>query len=150
MEADIIEMWVDLEQHIPKLIQQSQKHHQEECILQWKTAAIFRDRCIGCQSRGKSFEIEGWSTVPKEWSTQQKVLWPTVFPSKSLISVDTCYSNIERGVLGIFHWLEKYHHYCFAYKISLITGHKLLVALMKEDVVSLSHRLQRTLLRRYQ
>ena len=42
----------------------------------------------------------------------------------------TCrYSNIERGALGILHGLKKFHHYCFAREVLVITDHKQLVAI---------------------
>ena len=50
-----------------------QKYNQKRSdydILQWKTAAIPRDRCIGCKSRGKSCASKGWNVVPRKWGTQ--------------------------------------------------------------------------------
>ena len=52
------------------------------------------------------------------------------------------YSNIEREALGILHGLEKFHHYYFAKKVSIITNHKLLMIIFKKDVATLSQRLQ--------
>ena len=48
---------------------QSQKHYQEECnhgILQYKRAAIFRDRFFRCQSWIESSVGEGQNVVPME------------------------------------------------------------------------------------
>ena len=59
------------------------------------------------------------------------VIWPTAFAGKSLISAETWYSYIEE-VLGILHGLEKSNNYCFTCKVSVITDHKLLVAIFKE------------------
>ena len=51
-------------------------------------------------------------------------LQPTAFASKSLSSVQQCYSNIEHEALGILDGLEKLYHYCFAMKVCIITNHK--------------------------
>ena len=39
-----------------------------------------------------------------------------------------------------------FHHYCFAHRVGMITDHKSLVAIFKNDEASLSYRLQRILL----
>ena len=57
-----------------------------------------------------------------------------------------CYSNIEREALDILHALEKFHHYCFAHEVNIITNHKPLVAILEKDVTGLLHRLQEILL----
>ena len=71
---------------------------------------------------------------------------PTVaFTSKSLTGAETHYCAIEREALGILHGL-KFLHCCFTNEVSMITDHKLLVAIFKNDVVSLLIRLQRIVL----
>ena len=51
---------------------------------------------------------------------------PTAFASKSLLSAEEHYSNIECEAPGILHGLEKFHKYCFARDaLSLITSHLL-------------------------
>ena len=45
------------------------------------------------------------------------ILRPKAFGFKCLSGVETCYSNIERKALGIFHELQKFHHYCFAKEV---------------------------------
>ena len=40
-------------------------------------------------------------------------LCPVAFGSKSLLSAEQCYSNIECKVLGILDGLEKFHYLCF-------------------------------------
>ena len=62
---------------------------------------------------------------------------------QSLTSAETHYSNIEREVLNIQHGLGKFHHHCFACKVSVIIDHKLLVTKLKKDAASISDRLQR-------
>ena len=68
------------------------------------------------------------------------------FASKNLTNAETYYSNIEREELGILQVLENFHDYFFVQEVSMITDHKQLVAIVKRDVSSLSHRLQRILL----
>ena len=52
--------------------------------------------------------------------------------------------------MDILHGLEKFHHYCFAREVSIITDHKPLLAIFKKDVATLSHRIQCILLRIHQ
>ena len=54
-------------------------------------------------------------------------------------SAECQYSNIERQALGTLHGLEKFHHYCFACEVHVITDHEPLVAIMGRDVATLSH-----------
>ena len=133
---------MDMEQHISKPIWQSQEHHQEECnhgILQWKVTNLLGNKYAGCGSRRNVFWVLG-SETPNSVVLQQMA-----FASKSLSSAETCYSNIERETLGILHDLENFHHYCFTHKVNVITNHKLLVAILKKNVASQWHRLQRVL-----
>ena len=73
-------------------------------------------------------------------------LWPITFASKSLTGAEWRYSNIKWEVLGILHRLEKFHHYCFGREVLVITDHKLLVAMFKKDVPTLSQCIQHILL----
>ena len=70
------------------------------------------------------------------------ILRPITFASKRLSHAEKRYNNIERETLGILHGLEKFHQYCFAREMSIITDHKPLVAIFKKDVTALSQRLQ--------
>ena len=49
---------------------------------------------------------------------------PITVASKSLTGAEKKRSNIEREVLGILYGLEKFHHYCSAREVSIITDHK--------------------------
>ena len=75
---------------------------------------------------------------------------PIAFASKSLTSAEHRYSNIQREALGMLHGLEKFHHYCFARDVNVIKDHKPLVAIFKNDEVTLSQRIQCILLRIHQ
>ena len=78
------------------------------------------------------------------------IIRPITFASKSLLSAERRYSNIERETLGILHRLEKFHHYCFVREVKIITDHKLLVATSKKNVAMLSQRILQILLRIHQ
>ena len=54
-------------------------------------------------------------------ASDNAVLWPITFASKSLTSTENCYKKIERKVLGMLHDHKKFHHYCFAHEVSVIT-----------------------------
>ena len=75
------------------------------------------------------------------------ILHPTAFASKTLTGAEHRYSNVEREALGILHGIKKFHHYCFASEVYIITNHKLLVAIFKKDVAMLSQWLQCILLK---
>ena len=55
------------------------------------------------------------------------------FASKSLLGGEKRYSNMEWKALGILDSLKKFHHYCFTRKVSIITDHKPLVAILKKE-----------------
>ena len=75
---------------------------------------------------------------PRTEAAGNAVLWPITFASKSFTSMENHYNNIEQETLGILDGLEKIHHSCFAYEVSIVKDHKLLVAVFKKEVVSLS------------
>ena len=89
-------------------------------------------------------------SCPRDMAPDNNILQPIAFASKILPSVKKRYSNMEREALGIVHGLENFHHYCFVRKVSMITDHKLLVAIFKKDIATLSQRLQLILLRIHQ
>ena len=64
------------------------------------------------------------TTCQKDTVSDNTILHPISFASKSLTGAEYRYSNIEREALGILHGLEKFHHYCFARKVHIITNHK--------------------------
>ena len=79
------------------------------------------------------------TACPEDIAPDNTILRPIAFASKCLTSAEHRYSNTEREALGILHGLKKCHHYCFAREVSIIMDHKLLVAIFKEDVVTLLH-----------
>ena len=71
-------------------------------------------------------------TCQKDTVPDNNVLCSIAFASKILTGTEYRYSNIERETLGILHGLEKFHHYCFAREVHIITDHKPLVAILKK------------------
>ena len=69
------------------------------------------------------------TSCPRDKAPDNSILRPIAFVGKSLSSTEKRYSHIERVALGILHGLEKFHHYCFAREVSIITDHTLLVAI---------------------
>ena len=63
---------------------------------------------------------------------------PIAFTSITLSSMEIIYSDIERETLDILHRLKKFHNYHFAYEVSIIMDHKLLVAIFEKDVATVS------------
>ena len=74
-------------------------------------------------------------------------LCPIAFACKSFTGAEYRHRNIEREALGIIHGLKKFHHYCFAREVLIITDHKSLVAIFKKDVATLSQHIQCILLK---
>ena len=91
-------------------------------------------------------QLRDGMTCSKDAASDNTILRPTVFSSKSLTSAEQRYSNIKRKALGILHGLKKIHHYCFAMEVSIITNHKPLVAIFKKDVATLLQQIQCILL----
>ena len=87
------------------------------------------------------------TTCQKDTVPGNTILHPITFANKGLTGAGHRYSNIERAVLGILHGLEKFHHYCFAREVHIITDHKPLVAIFKKDVATLLQCIQHILLK---
>ena len=69
----------------------------------------------------------------KDTASDNTILCPIAFASKSLTGTEQRYSNIKHEVLRILHGLEKFHHYCFGRETLVITDQKLLVSIFKKD-----------------
>ena len=82
------------------------------------------------------------ATCPRDILPDNTILRPFTFARKSLNSMEQGYSNMEREALGILCGLERFHHYCFAREVSIITDYMPLVAIFKKDVATLSQRIQ--------
>ena len=78
------------------------------------------------------------TSCPRDESPDNSILRPTILASKSLSSTEQRYSNVEREGLDILHGPEKCHHYCFVREVNIITDHKLLVTIFKNNTGTLS------------
>ena len=67
---------------------------------------------------------------------------PTTLTSKRLPSIEQCYSNIECEILENLYVLEKFHHYCFAKEVYVITDYRPLITIFSKDVATLSQKLK--------
>ena len=77
----------------------------------------------------------------------ENAIWhTTAFISKSLLSTEWHYINIESEFLCLLYVLETFTHYCFAREVCVITDHKPLVAIVCKDVATFSQRLQQIML----
>ena len=134
----VIETQVNMEQHIPPPIWQSKSNNKKQAAMAFynkKRTAGSRKRCIGYGSQSKFSASEGWDAVPKKCTTQQCCTLGNCM----------CKQKHEKP-LGIQQGLDKWHHYCFTHKVSVIIEHKSLVANFKKDLASLLERLHRILL----
>ena len=77
-------------------------------------------------------QTQDGTTFQKDTVPDNTILHPIAFASKSLTGAEHRYSNIDREALGILLGLKKFHHYCFAREVHIITDHKLLVAIFKK------------------
>ena len=77
-------------------------------------------------------QIRNGTSCSRDKAPDNNILTPTAFVSMSLSSKEKRYSNIEKEALNILYGLEKFHHYCFVRQVSIITDHKLLVAIFKK------------------
>ena len=69
----------------------------------------------------------------------ENYIQPKAFTSKSLSSVEMCYSNVEIEVISIAHNLQKFYH-CFAREVQILKVNKPLVVIFEKDVAKLSQR----------
>jgi len=72
---------------------------------------------------------------------------PVEYASKSLSEIETRYSNIEREMLAVLFGLERFHHYAYGRKVTIITDHKPLVAIFSKNLCNAPPRIARMLLR---
>ena len=90
------------------------------------------NRCIGCWSRRKSFVSKGLHVVLKEQSTWQC--------SPVVNSIDVQEPNTSSNLLKQHRkgnprytpWSSKFHHYCFAHGLNMVTDHKLLITILRK------------------
>ena len=91
-----------------------------------------------------------WNNYNWDKTTNNNMLRPIAFPSKSKSSTERDYSSTDREELGIPYGVEKFHHYYFTRIVSIITDHKLQIATFKKYIAILSQWLQHIILRFHQ
>ena len=93
--------------------------------------------------------LQTWEGVTFQRGTvpDNTILHPMAFASKSLAGTELRYNNIERETLGILHGLGKFHHYCLAREVYVITNHKPLISIFEKDVAMLSQWMQQIFLK---
>ena len=64
------------------------------------------------------------------------------FVNKSLSGMEKRYSSMGKRSTWYTIWTQRFHHYCFAREVRIITDHKLLVAIFIKGVATLSLRLE--------
>ena len=77
---------------------------------------------------------------PRDDAPDNSIPRPITFANKSMSAAEKRCSSIERETLSILHGLQKFHHYCLANEISIITDHKPLVAIFEKDGATLLQR----------
>ena len=104
----------------------------------------------GIALRAALLQTRGNTSCLMDGVPDNSILRPIAFASKILTSMENRYRNIEREALSMLFGLKKFHHYCIAREVSIITDQKPLVVIFKKDVEILSQRLQHILLRIHQ
>ena len=82
------------------------------------------------------------TSCPRDKSTRQQHVQTHCICKGELVNAERKYNNNERETLGILPGLRKFHHYCFVRELSIITDHKLLVAILEKDVPTLYQKIQ--------
>ncbi len=72
---------------------------------------------------------------------------PVAFASRTLSDTERRYAQIEKEMLAVTYGLEKFHHYTFGRRVSVLTDHKPLVAISNKPLSKAPKRLQSMLLR---
>ena len=112
-----------------------------------KRISLYLERDISGVGLGPCLlQVRDGIQFPRNEAPANAELQPIVFASESLRGAETCYSKIEWEVLGILHGLEKFDHYYFACDVSVITDHRLLIAIFKNEVANISNWFWRILL----
>ena len=71
---------------------------------------------------------------------------PVVYASRT--DTEKRYAQIEKEMLALSFGLEKFHHYTYGRHVSVVTDHKLLVAIVTKPLSKAPKRLQALLLRK--
>ena len=92
--------------------------------------------------------LQGDSIVPNTAKSGEILmkLRPISYASKTLLSTESNYSNIECELLGLLFAITHFKHFSYGRLIHIITDHKPLVSLFRKSLVDSSPRLTRMLI----
>ena len=92
--------------------------------------------------------LQGDSTVPNTAKSDEipMNLRPISYASKTLLSTESNYSNIECELLGLLFSITHFKHFTYGRLVHVITDHKPLVSLFRKSLVDSSPRLTRMLI----
>ena len=71
---------------------------------------------------------------------------PIAFASRALTSTERNYAQIEKEMLAILYGLNKFHHFTYGRKVTVVTDHKPIVSIVKKALTQAPKRLQGMLL----
>ena len=72
------------------------------------------------------------------------------YASRALTKTEQNYQNLKREALGIIWGMEKFHYFLYGKELTLETDQKPLVSIYKKDMVDISPRVQRLIVRSFQ
>ena len=143
--ADIKQNRMNMECNIPEAIQQGKINNKRRCMheIYDETQSLYLETDASRVRLGAALlQTRSGTSCLRYKVSENSILRPLAFASKSLSSAERRYSNIEGEALGILHGLKKFHHYCFVREVSIIRDHRPLVAIFKKDVAILTQRTQ--------
>ena len=131
---------MDLEYNIPKIFHKVKLITNEDACMKFydETKPLYIEMdASGVRLGAALLQPRSSTSCLKDEAPYNSILRPIPFVSMSLSSMEKRCSNIERETLGIIYRLEKFHHYCFARQVNIITDHKPLVAILNKDIATL-------------
>ena len=92
--------------------------------------------------------LQGESIVPNMTKSDEILmnLRPISYASKTLLSTESNYSNIEHELLGLLFAITHFKHFTYGRLVHIITDNKPLVLLFRKSLVDSSRRLTRMLI----
>ena len=105
-----------------------------------------RDSCIKFWTRDRTPTDKWWFVVSMRQSTWPPSIAPSSFCRQEPDKHRNKVQEKRKGNVRYPNVLQRFHHQCFTHEVSMEADHKLLVAIFKKDVTTLSQRLQQILL----
>ena len=79
---------------------------------------------LGVSLGARPLQVRNCINCGHDKVSDSATLHPVAFASSSQSSTEWHYSSIEWEAFGILYGLAKFHHYCFAKEVCIITDHK--------------------------